>query len=283
MTPEPIERQPADIQKVVASVAGLDQEGTAKWLADALRSGRGLWPTRGERSRAGQIHEVFSLWPEEVQTRIKTAAEGLLNEYLAAGPDREPEYGDELLLLINYLNVSTTLEMLKESISRPETEDMPLDIRRRMIQTLLALNGKLDDSFLNRMLNWDPVLFSGLFFLGYAHLSRYEAIRVLKHIPDDERAAKQIWYALPGFFMEAGSENEPDLRDELWKKRETFKPIMKQYMEEYLELEGYRPKETANWVHPDFIFHLKDVVPTVRNVISHITKPSETSLALGAH
>ena len=141
---------------------------------------------------------------QPLRESLRDACLALVREFCAAAQG-EPEYLQELLALLAALNLPQGANMLAQLARRlPELPRLSLEIRLKILATLVDMSPPQPSEFWYEILEQDKVNYSGLALSGVLATNPTEAIDMLPLMPDSVRAGQSaalkldlVWDDLP--------------------------------------------------------------------------------------
>ncbi len=203
MTHKPVS-QPEEQVRVISS---LDRDCLRNWIIDLVEGRDVILESDDEGDTFYPVLAVCRLAAPVVQQRISEAVADLLANTIKSEP-LPSQFLSNLLLLAQILEVHDVRDGLEGFARSAKFVALDVELKYRILQTLISLNANLRPSFWYRMLDLEPERFAGVVFDGLALVSPNHAVDFLSRAPNDEEAVRQIDAGLAGFMDDVVAASE---------------------------------------------------------------------------
>jgi hypothetical protein len=184
------------VQEQIDAISRMSPRQLTSWITDRLEGHDILLEHDEENSPSYPIIAISRHLSGVVVEAIHQATVGLVRAWIK---ESSSAGGEELLILVQGLRVTTVREDLEYLARSEQFQMLAAGTQYRVLQTLIALEANLEPNFWRRVFDGAPTTLSGVAFDGLALVSPNHAIDFLSLIPNNASAVEQIAIALPGF------------------------------------------------------------------------------------
>ena len=197
------------LQAKIDQIEALDFGQLKQWLESRLLGKDAVLADVVGNSRAYPLLAISPRLKRTVREDLQRACLELLNEFVS-GQGLVGEAADDLLILSQGLFPEKAGDRLRLLAESPELFDkLPAELRRRVLQTIVALQEKMDVSFWTERFQKDGKSIAAICFEGIAMHSVEDALEFLACIGSDGRVLESVSLHIPAFLervMKCGQE-----------------------------------------------------------------------------
>lgn len=169
------------------------------WVESRLCGKDTLLADMSGNSRAYPLVAIYQRLKRTVREDLQTACLQLLNEFVS-GRGLTGDAADDLLILSQSLFPEKAGDRLRLLAESPGLfSKLPIELRRRVLQTLVALGEKLETSFWTERFEKDGKSVTAICFEGIAKNSLEDALEFLTDIGADNHDLDSIILHVPAF------------------------------------------------------------------------------------
>jgi len=243
------------LQAKIDQIEALDFGQLKQWVEARLRGKDTLLTDMAGNSRAYPLVAVYPRLKRAVREDLQRACLELLNEFVS-GRGLTGDAADDLLILSQGLfpeKAGDRLRLLAES-SRL-FDSLPLVLRCRVLQTLVALGEKLDASFWLERFEKDGKNVAAICFEGLALNSLVDALDFLTSVTSDGPVLDSIGLQLPAFLERiVQSGQEKTFADAYYSRRNRLSSKLQGEFSDWCNEMGISQKPThqVSWLGSNF-------------------------------
>ena len=187
------------LQAKVAQIEGMDVGQLKQWLQTRLRGKDALLADMAGNSRAYPVIAIYPKLKRTVREDVQAACIEMLNEFVSGG-GLHGEAADDLLILSQGLapdKAGARLRYLAEATEH--FNKLPVELRKRVVQTLVALGEQMDTPFWKSRFQKDGRSITAICFEGITMNSVKDSLDFLMRIGSDADVLDSVALHIPAF------------------------------------------------------------------------------------
>lgn len=219
------------LQQKVERIEAHDRKQLAVWIRSRLNGEDVILADVAGNSRAYPLLAIYPRLSRIVREDIQQVCLNLLGDFVS-GSHWNTDAAEDLLILCQGLTPQQAADRLSLLAETPHLfEQLPIKLQSRVLDTIVALGGTLDDAIWQAIFARAPDEFARSCFEGMASNSSASAVKFLTQLKTNKSTIMQLKASLPGVlarFRNSGEEEtlidavstnwrriRRDLRDEL--------------------------------------------------------------------